>query len=164
MPKSSSFSWEMENYWKRWKTLQKFFFFFNFSLWILFKDIQQAYHKLTNSFSWPALTFAGNKSLKQKTLITSGKNAHLFFHAAFLNTSKPLTIFAASCIQLPNTVCLPDQIFHMKVFNIHIFFAILILFLQLVLLLSKQGVGAVIKHEKHRFYTFNAKSLKDPRS
>lgn len=141
MPKWSSFSWEMENYWKRWKTFQFFFFFFNFSLCVLVKWIQQAYHKLTNGFSWPALTFAVNKSLEQKTFITSGNNAHLFFHVTFLNTSKPLTIFAASCIQLPNTVCLPDQIFHMKVFNIHIFFTILILFQQLVLLLSKQGVG-----------------------
>ena len=150
-----------ENYWKMWQI----FFFFLVSLYVFLGIwIQQAYHKLTNSFSWPTLTFAVNKSLKQKTLITSGNNAHLFFHVAFLNTSKPLTIFAASCIQLPNTVCLPDQIFHMKVLNIHIFFAILILFQQLVLLLPKQGKKSMIRHEKDRFYKLNAKSLKDPRS
>lgn len=105
---------------KRWKTSQVFFLFLSGSF---VKKIQHVYHKLTNSFIWPALTFTAKKSLKQKTFITSGNNEHLFFffHAAFLNTSKPLTAFAASCIQLPNIKCLPDQIFHMKVFNIQIF-------------------------------------------
>lgn len=117
-----------------------------------------------NTFSWPALTFAANKSLRQKPFITSGNAAHLIFHAAFLNTGKPLTIFAASCIQLPNMVRLPDQIFHMRVSNIYIYFVILSLFQQLVLFLSKRGAGSVIKHEKRRFYTLNAKTSKDPRS
>lgn len=113
----------MKNIEKRWKSFHKFvfFFFLNFSVFLV-KQIQQAYKKLMKSFRRPALRFAANKSLKQKIFITFGNNTHHFFHIAFLNSSKPLAIFAASCTQLPNTVCLPDQIFHMKVFNIHLYF------------------------------------------
>lgn len=80
MPKWPSFSWEVENYWKRWKFFQNVFYF---SLDFFVKKIQQAYHKLTHSFIWPALTFTAKKSLKQKTFIPSGNNAHLFFPCSF---------------------------------------------------------------------------------
>lgn len=118
MPKWPKVSWGAENNWKRWKNFQFFLFLSRSYCQENSTSLSQTY----NSLIWPALTFTAKKSLKQKTFITSGNNTHLFFHAAFLNTSKPLTVFAASCIQLPSTKCLPDQIFHMDVLNIQMFY------------------------------------------
>lgn len=59
-----------------------FFFFLNFSVFLV-KQIQQAYQKLMKSFRKPALTFAANKSLKQKIFITFGNNTHHFFPHSF---------------------------------------------------------------------------------
>lgn len=156
MPKWPSFSWEVENYWKRWKFFKMFFI----SLWIF---LSRKFNKLITNLHIVSsdlhLHLQQRNHSSKRHSSPLGTTHTFFFHAAFLNTSKPLTVFAASCIQLPNMKCLPDQIFHMKVFNILIFFAVLVLFQQIVLFLSEQGVGSMIKDEKCYFYMLNARSV-----
>lgn len=74
----------MKNIGKKGENLftHSFFFFLNFSVFLV-KQIQQAYQKLMKSFRKPALTFAANKSLKQKIFITFGNNTHHFFPHSF---------------------------------------------------------------------------------
>lgn len=117
------FSLEVENNWKKAKNFSSFFYSF---LGPLSREFNKFITNLQIVLSDLHLHLQPRNQSSKRHSSPLGTTHTFFYHAAFLNTSKPLTAFAASCIQLPNTKCLPDQIFHMKVFNIQIFFFVIL--------------------------------------